>query len=108
MSTGANAPGAACLATRDNTDQKHVSMRQTWIRATAPQGVVGGAVYAVYAGRTELPLGTPLMGTPAGLPDCKMNGGVVGYGGYMQLSDLYFANGMAGAMPDYVDDYAIT
>ena len=99
------APGAACLATRDNTNQKHVAMRQTWINATAPKGNVGGVVYAVLSGRTELPLSAM---SGMGLPNCNMNAGVLGYGGYMQLTDLYFANGMNGAMPDYDNDYAFT
>jgi len=108
MTKAAMSPGASCLATRDNTNQKHVSMRQTWINATAPKGNVGGAVYAVLSGRTELPLKTPMMGMSTGLPDCKMNGGIVGYGGYMQLTDIYFANGMNGTMRDYDKDFATT
>lgn len=100
------APGAACLATRDNTGQKHVSMRQTWINATAPKGNVGGIVYTVLSGRTELPLPSGAMAM-AGQPQCNMNGGALGYGGYMQLSDLYFANG-ANGMADYDNDYGMT
>jgi hypothetical protein len=104
-SAAQSAPGAACLATRDNTNQNHVQFRQSWIRATAPKGNVGGIVYAVLSGRTELPLSS-MMGT--GLPNCNMNGGTIGYGGYMQLSDLYFKNGMQGSMPDYDNDYGMT
>ncbi len=94
--TGAkDGPGAACLATHDNTGQEHIQMRQSWIRATSPAGNVGGIVYAVLSGRTELPLNGAM-----GTPDCKAVG-PIGFGGYMQLTDMYLKKGATNFDADY-------
>src|SRR6185503_20199181 len=53
--TGNGSPGSECLATQDNTGKDHIQMRQQWIRAVTPAGNASGLVYAVLAGRTQLP-----------------------------------------------------
>ncbi|HEX3595194.1 MAG TPA: hypothetical protein VHU80_08840, partial [Polyangiaceae bacterium] len=93
----ANSPGAACLATRDNVGQDHIQMRQTWINATAPVGNVGGIVYQVLSGRSELP-----MNGMNNTPNCNMGNGSLGAGGYIQLVD-YFLKGT-----DHSQHFAVT
>lgn len=73
---GKDAPGAECLALRDNTGQDHVQMRQTWIRATTPAGNTIPLVYAVLSTRTQFPQWT----------DCFMSNGA---SGYMQAIDMF-------------------
>lgn len=76
-SAGKTAPGAECLATQDNTGKDHIQMRQQWIRATTPEGNASGLVYAVLAGRTQLPWKT-----------CNQSG-TIGSGGYIQIIDFF-------------------
>jgi hypothetical protein len=52
-------------------------MRQQWIRAVTPAGNATGLVYAVLAGRTQLPWKA-----------CNQTGGI-GSGGYIQLVDFF-------------------
>jgi hypothetical protein len=75
--TGNGSPGSECLATQDNTGQQHIQMRQQWIRAVTPAGNSSGLVYAVLAGRTQLPWKA-----------CNQTGGI-GSGGYIQLVDFF-------------------
>jgi hypothetical protein len=76
-SADADPPGAECLATQDNTGKEHIQMRQQWIRAVTPAGNSAGLVYAVLAGRTQLPWKA-----------CNQTGGI-GSGGYIQLIDFF-------------------
>jgi hypothetical protein len=74
---GNGSPGSECLATRDNTGQEHIQLRQQWIRATIPAGNAQGLVYGVLAGRSQLPWAM-----------CNQTG-AIGSGGYIELIDLF-------------------
>jgi hypothetical protein len=53
---GNGSPGSECLATRDNTAEQHVQMRQTYINAVEPKGNAAGTlVYTILAARSQLP-----------------------------------------------------
>jgi hypothetical protein len=74
---GSNSPGSECLATQDNTGRDHIQLRQQWIHSTMPDGNAAGLVYAVLAGRSELPWKA-----------CNQTG-AIGSGGYIELMDFF-------------------
>ena len=61
---GQHAPGAECLAVRDNTGQGHIQMRQTWIREVTPKGETIPIVYGTLNQYTTL--NDPSCATPNG------------------------------------------
>jgi len=93
-SAGVNAPGSECLATRDNSNQEHIQLRQQWISATKPVGNTSPTVYAVLAGRTQLPQPDCNQGTPTSA--------LLGSGGYIQLIDYYLPGGASGPIDNHV------
>jgi hypothetical protein len=68
------APGAECLAVRDNTGKPHIQMRQTWFRSIDPKGNTIPIVYGNLNQYTTLK--DPTCNTPNGTS------------GYMQLIDF--------------------
>src|SRR5690606_5320539 len=67
-----NAPGAECLASRDNRGQDRVQMRTVWTRTILPAANSDDITYGFLFSKTALPL-----------PQCNMAGG----SGYVQMFD---------------------
>ena len=98
-SKGSNAPGAECLATRDNTGQQHIQMRQAWIHPIAPPGnAKAPIIYEALSQLSDLPYAPTAAGLTCG-QGAGLNSGQ-GAGGYIQLID-FFLNGGSDISHDY-------
>jgi hypothetical protein len=53
--SGKTGPGAECLATRDNTGQSKIQIRQTWVYPTTPAGLKTDVIYSALNGSTAWP-----------------------------------------------------
>jgi hypothetical protein len=89
---GNGSPGSECLATRDNTGQQHVQLRQTYVNVTSPAGnAAPSIVYQILAARTEL-----------NWPACNegANAATYGAGGFIELTDVFTQNTTTRAFID--------
>jgi len=93
---GNGSPGSECLATRDNTEQQHIQLRQTYYNAIAPSGNAAPAIaYFILAARSELNWVSCNQGA---------NATAYGAGGFIELTDMFTQDTTTRAFID--GDYA--